>query len=176
MRGEATVDQWKDVRGQWPEGLVPVRAKFVSPLVTAETRAFLTTVGLPTSCALDTLTFYHDERLLTPVVRGEHTYVAFGDDLEIVPFVLVPGRDEVYDLLPPAQTPSRFVNSTLPDFIYSLGFFCGRIAQLRGDSVAQMKAAVRQVRTTLTARDKRAMSEPWHWWPRLLHQVEEGSL
>jgi hypothetical protein len=174
--GEATVDRWNDVQAQWPDGLVPVPEKFISPLVTAQTAEFLTTVGLPTSAVLKTFTFYHDERLLTPIVHGEHTYLAFGDDLGIVPFIQIPGYNEVYDLIPPDSTPTKFVNSTLPDFIYLLGYFCAREARLLGDSPARMKAAVRQVRTALRARDQRAMSQPDHWWPRLIHQVQEGML
>lgn len=167
------MDQWDDVRGQWLEGLAPVPERLIGPLVTARTRAFLTMVGLPTSCAMQTLTFYHDERLLTPLERGGERYLIIGDDYEAIRFVLPAGRDEVYEIYPAAEGPSHFVNSTLPDFMYSLGLFCRHIPDLRTASDRELKLLVRRLRRALTARDERAFADQWRWWPRLLEQVLE---
>jgi len=167
------VDRWADVRAWWPGTIAAVPEELVGPQFTPETRAFLTTVGLPTSCPLTTLTFYRDERLRTPIVRGGRTYVAFGDDLGLVPFVVEAGRDEVYDLLPRTEARGRFVSSTVADFVYSLGLFCSRLPQLRAASDAELKVLVRRLRTQLTARDRQAMADRDHWWPRLLGQTLE---
>jgi hypothetical protein len=168
------MDQWDTIRQWWHGSLVPIPADLVGPHASAATRKFLTEAGLPTDNVFE-LNFYHDERLLTPIVRGSVTYFTFGDDTGTVPFVIEVGQDAVQTLQPDSPTPFAFVNSTLADFIYCYGLFSDRLPQMVETSVGEREPLVDEVRDLVGARDSEALDcAGLSWWELIFEKIEEG--
>ena len=68
-RTVGALHRWDDIREWWQGSILPIPVDLVGPQASVTTKEFLVEVGLPTVNALE-FTFYHDERLLTPIVRG----------------------------------------------------------------------------------------------------------
>ncbi|MBF6299392.1 SUKH-4 family immunity protein [Nocardia amamiensis] len=172
VRRETAVNQWDDVRELWSGSLAPIPAHLVGPHVSAGTAAFLIAVGLPIEHPLE-FTFYHDERLLNPAVRGERTFIVFGDDTGTVPFAIERGREEVFSLYP--DGPFMFINSTIADFVYCYGLFSQRVERIVQTPFADRKPLVDELRGLIAARDPEALDpdDLLAWWDSLLEPYEQ---
>ena len=147
-------DSAAEVRALWGDALVPIPASLLGPNVSAGTRAFLTEVGLPRDNRLE-FTFYRDERLLTPAVRGPRAYLVFGESGGYVPFAIEAGRDAVVTLHP--DGPFMFVNSTIADFVYCCGVFGQRVDRLLHTPVPERAPQLDAIRRLFDARDPEAL-------------------
>lgn len=167
------MDQWQDVRELWGDALEPVSPALLGPNVSATTRAFLTAVGLPTAHPLD-FTFFHDERLSVPVVRGSRSYFAFGVAAGSSPFAIADGEDAVVSLHP--DGPFMFLNSTIADFVYSYGVFTQRVDRILHLPVEDRKPLVDEIRGLIDARDPEALDPDGllSGWEDVLEPYEEG--
>jgi hypothetical protein len=165
-------DRWREIRQSWGETLRPVPRALIPPTASPGSRAFLSEVGLPVEHPLD-LVFYHDDRLLREVVRGTRDYFAFGEDGGVVLLATEAGRDEVVNLHP--DGPFMFVNSSIPDFLYSYGVLARREDRILELPFARRGPLLGEVRDLIDARDPSALDPDGRlsWWDALLTPYEQ---
>jgi hypothetical protein len=157
----------------WGDEIRPVPEKFIGPDLSEATREFLRDVGLPTGTHWG-ITFHHDERLTTPLERGDRRYVAIGHHDDGFLYVVDTADDRLYELHPDRDEPTHFVTSTLAAFVNFLGVFCSRLPILAETNQEDAAVIVREMRETFAARDPRAVSDDTTWWSVVLYETEMG--
>jgi SUKH-4 immunity protein len=154
-----------EVGGVWGGLLEPVPPDLVSPRLSAPTRRFLTTVGLPTVPARD-IVFIRDERLLA-VTRheGREFVVVAESDEPGYRFGVEVDTDRVFYL---DDTPryDRLVNSDLGLFVLFAGLFQRDVV----DATGELGDAIAQVWGELKARDPEAAGDG-DWWGVILDDI-----
>jgi len=154
--GPDLTERWQDIRRLWGDTLRPVPENLLPPTASPGTKAFLAAVGLPVEHPVD-FAFYHDERLLQPVIVGNRRYFAFGEDSPGSPVRLATEacHDAVVVLHP--DGPFMFVNSSVADFVYSYGVLAERIDRIVELPFADRGPLVAEVRALIDARDPDAL-------------------
>lgn len=155
--GRSTADEVKRV---WGDRLRPVPPDLASTRLSAATREFLTTVGLPAGRTRD-IVFAHDERLHTPIRQGGREYVVIGDSDEPgCRFGVEVDTDRVYYLDDLPQY-NRLINSDVALFVLFVGLFQKVVVELpEGGSLDD---AIAKVWGELKARDPEATNDGDLW-------------
>jgi len=166
-------DVWRQVRESWGDDISPVPENVVAPVLSAPTRAFLTSVGLPTGAPWD-IAFHPDERLSTVVTRPGREYVAVGQHDNGFVYAVDVADDRVYELHRDRAEPTRLVNSTLALFVWFLGVYRSRLPTLATVTQEEGGLIVGDLRDMFTAADPVALSHDGTWWSVVLYETEMG--
>jgi hypothetical protein len=166
---------WDDIiteaRRVWGDQLEPVRPELVHPEVSARTREFLTTVGLPTVGILDIIPL-HDERLLDLVSRGDRRYVTvatnenlgtycYGVDVETGVVMYLQDRMPQFDCL---------ANSNIAAFVLMLGLYKHHYVDVESFTKQAVEAAVDALFDQLGEWDPDALNDDDSRWNILLDE------
>jgi hypothetical protein len=163
----------EDIRQLWGSRLRPITAKSLPDgRVSAETRRFLTEVGLPDEAPL-LVSFAPD--LLAPLEVDGIEYLTVGDDYG-TQLGIEANAESVWSVDPEGSLPKRLVNSSLRAFIASLGTYVQWQPDLRDASDDEAAGIVDQLRHRILEIDALAFNDPENWWSVILEQTADGLL
>jgi SUKH-4 immunity protein len=169
MAGDVSADE---VRRIWGDQVGPVAADLVSPRLSATSRGFLTSVGLPTVPVqeiepiaherLGESTFLHGREYIVVAESYDHR-TRYGIDVK---------TDEVWYLDPdPANT--CLFNSSIALYVLFLGVYQRTVLELKVTDQDTLENAVAGVWSQLEARDPAATDSDNYWEPILDQVVSE---
>jgi hypothetical protein len=161
----------EDIRSVWDGQVQPVSPALIPANVPAATREFLTTIGLPTVPVLD-ITFIRDDRLATPIRRGDRNYLVFAENTSDSVFVVDLESERVYRTDRVRDKYTSFYNSSLALFVYFHGLLQKNVLSLEEVTEQLLVDAVNSVWDPLTERDPEAMSDKNGPWQRTLSDLE----
>lgn len=160
-----------EVRWVWGDGLEPVRPELIRPEVSARSREFLATVGLPKARILDIVPI-RDERLLDLVSRGDRQYVTlatnenlgsyrYGADVETGVVMYLQDEMPQFDCL---------TNSNIAAFVLILGLYKRHYIGLERVTKSAVADAVDAIFEQLGEWDPDALRDEYSRWNVLLDE------
>jgi len=140
--------------------------------VPTEDRDFLVCDGLPEESPLY-VTFRH-EGFETLDYEGNR-YIVLGDDFGTW-LCLTEESGELVSVSPDTDLPTRFVNSSIRDFVALLDIFQDTQRERRGTGSEGDGKVIEELRRSFAERDPSALDDPESWWSVVLEQMESGEL
>jgi hypothetical protein len=152
-----------EIQEIWGE-LHPIPSDIINSRVPAVAREFLTTVGLPTKRAQG-ISFTD-----VPVQADDYLAVAAKRNNDLFGVDLTGGQVELISHIP--DEPVRFVNSSLPLFVFSLGLYLRDVwdfltASPTEDPEPRIEATDRFL-AVLAKRDPAAIADESYFWPGMV--------
>jgi len=156
-----------EIRQIWGGELRPIPPEVIDSRVPVAVREFLTTVGLPTKKAQGI------RCTDVPVRAGDYLVVADTRDKDLWVVDLTGGQVDLISHF--ADEPVRFVNSSLPLFVFSLGTWLRDVwefltANPTEDPEPRIEATDRFL-AVLAERDPAAVAEEHHFWPDMVNGI-----
>ena len=171
----STDDTWDDlvaeVRRVWGDGLEPVRPELIRPEVSARTREFLVTVGLPKDRILDIFPI-RDERMLNLVSRGDRQYltIATNEDTATYYYGVDVATGVVMFLDEKMSQFDCMANSNLAAFVLILGMYKRHYFELERLTKSAVADAVDAIYEQLGEWDSDALGDDESRWNILLDE------
>jgi hypothetical protein len=157
----------------WRGNLAPVSPDSISPDLPGDTVDFLTTVGLPTVINED-IAFVRDDRLSRPVEHLGRQYVIVAADSMDFRFgvdLATGAIERIYGTIAPER---RFVNSTLPLFLLTLGRYEYDFLEfVSEDPDERMDEGLERLEQLIEERDPPAAADETYW-RILIDELPEG--
>jgi hypothetical protein len=152
------------IREIWGGELRSIPLDVINPQVPVVAREFLTAVGLPTRTAQG-ISFTD-----VSVQTEDYLTVAANRDKDLFGVNLTGGRVDLVSHIP--DEPVRFVNSSLPLFVFSLGLYLRDVwefltANPTEDPEPRIEATDRFL-AVLAERDPAAVAEESYFWPGMV--------
>jgi hypothetical protein len=159
-----------EIRRLWGDQLRPVGPSQVYPGLSARTREFLTTVGLPVFEPDIGIASIHD-LAEQPVFRNDRQYIVVAQEIGIgLVYAIDVESDEVCLVSDTASDPAEFANTDVALFVLFLGVFEKDIVEASGtveEGSDEDFEILHNARELLTAMDPEAMREGSSWESRL---------
>jgi hypothetical protein len=158
-----------EVRQIWGDQVGPVAADLVSPRLSASSRAFLTSVGLPTIPVREIEPIAHERVGESTFLHGREYVVVAESHGHTTRYGIDVKTDQVWSLdTDPSNT--CLVNSNIALFVLFLGIYRRTVLELKVTDQGTLENAVASVWSQLEARDPAATDSDNYWEP-VLDQV-----
>lgn len=158
-----------EIRTVWGDLLTPLPPERVPAALSAPTREFLTTVGLPT-VAVGTFAPLPEAGVLVSTYLGGREYVPVVDGLlGDHRFAVDADSDEVFCLFD-GSADACFANSNVGLFVLFVGRFFRDVWELPEPDEENLSSAVGAIVQSLMVQDPPALDES-AWWPPMLDQA-----
>lgn len=155
-----------EIRKVWNGKLRPISDEVIARQVSAQTRAFLTEVGLPNDPELVDARFVYDVRLSQVIHHAEMDLIMITDDESPITLGIDVATDRVYSVWLPAAGYAQFFNSNLAGTVYFLGRVTRDILGAPRTAGSRVPKAVSGIWEALQSRDPDAMAgrSAWKEW------------
>lgn len=154
-----------EVRRVWGDQLQPVPSELVSPRLSAPTREFLSTVGLPAVETVESAGLIPVRDLRLSGQQEDHEYVVVAEDIDPGCGVAVEvATDQVLFLSEGDPSDGRLVNSNVALFILFLGIFQSTTLELAEVDHGIGEGLLSDRWHQLTISDPVAMNDDRNYW------------